>query len=149
MGKQSRIFSWSIGSDVGATELKPNCHWPACFAPQYEKCTNYYVNCQLGKPLILIFCCGLANFTMTMRSTAPVTCWSFLAQRRKSKYPGYFFCHACDLLEDATISGNKHSNCRQKNKYQHLYRGPQRRFDESTNNCDTGVLSMNQVTSLR
>ena len=75
-GKQSRIFSWSTGSAVGATELMPNSHWPICFAPQYEKCTDSYVDCQVQKPLILRSL-GVLDFwiwrTIQRRFNAPLS----------------------------------------------------------------------------
>jgi hypothetical protein len=43
----------------------------------------------------------------------PVTCLSFGAER-KAMYPGYFFCHGCDLWEDAIMSGNGRANRKQK-----------------------------------
>lgn len=42
------------------------------------------------------------------RSSA-VTCLSY-GKDRKTKFPGYFFCHGCDLLEDAILNGNKRAN---------------------------------------
>ncbi|KAI2505579.1 hypothetical protein MHU86_8821 [Fragilaria crotonensis] len=38
-----------------------------------------------------------------------VTCLSFGPQR-KAMYPAYFFCHGCDLFEDAILIGNKRAN---------------------------------------
>jgi hypothetical protein len=38
---------------------------------------------------------------------------SFGAQR-KATFPGYFFCHGCDLWEDAIMSGNRRANRKQK-----------------------------------
>ncbi len=35
-----------------------------------------------------------------------VTCLAF-GENRKTRYPEYFFCHACDLFEDAVRNGNK------------------------------------------
>jgi hypothetical protein len=45
-----------------------------------------------------------------------VTCLSF-GPNRKETYPGYFFCHGCDLFEDAIMHGNKRAN-RAQRKYQ-------------------------------
>jgi hypothetical protein len=36
---------------------------------------------------------------------------------RRARYPGYFFCHGCDLFEDAILSGNKRAKRTQQNKY--------------------------------
>lgn len=45
----------------------------------------------------------------------PVTCLSF-GKNRKEEYPDYFFCHGCDLLEDAVNNNMKRAN-RQKKRY--------------------------------
>ena len=42
-----------------------------------------------------------------------VTCLSF-GRDRKTLYPAYFFCHGCDLLEDAVLNQNKRANRKQK-----------------------------------
>ena len=49
----------------------------------------------------------------TRQQSAAVTCLSFGAQR-KVMYPGYFFCHGCDLWEDAITHRNKRANRNQK-----------------------------------
>lgn len=53
----------------------------------------------------------LYKFPRTRSST--VTCLSY-GKNRKTKFPGYFFCHGCDLLEDAILSGNKRANREQR-----------------------------------
>jgi hypothetical protein len=47
-----------------------------------------------------------------MRSD-PITCLLF-GPNRKVDFPGYFFCHGCDLLEDAVLNGSKRASLRQK-----------------------------------
>ena len=44
-----------------------------------------------------------------------VTCLAF-GENRKARYPGYFFCHGCDLFEDAIRNGNKRAK-RTQSKY--------------------------------
>ena len=46
-------------------------------------------------------------------SDAPITCLVF-GQDRKVDFPQYFFCHGCDLLEDAVWNGNTHASQKQK-----------------------------------
>ena len=38
-------------------------------------------------------------------SDAPITSLVF-GHDRKDDFPEYFFCHGCDLLEDAVLNGN-------------------------------------------
>jgi hypothetical protein len=33
--------------------------------------------------------------------------------QRKAVWPEYFFCHSCDLFEDAIMIGNRRANCKQ------------------------------------
>jgi hypothetical protein len=42
-----------------------------------------------------------------------VSCLSF-GQNRKTEFPDYFFCHGCDLLEDAVNNGAKRAHRHQK-----------------------------------
>ena len=75
------------------------------------------------------------------RGSGAVTCLAF-GKDRKERYPGYFFCNACDLFENAILHGNKRAKRTQQNKYactgghtdrdhptrllQTTYRGPNR-----------------------
>lgn len=43
------------------------------------------------------------------RTNSAVTCLSF-GPDRKTIYAGYFFCHGCDLFEDAILNGNKRAS---------------------------------------
>ena len=43
------------------------------------------------------------------------TCLSF-GKDRRVEFPDYFFCHGCDLLEDAVESGGKRAR-REQQKY--------------------------------
>ena len=56
-----------------------------------------------------------AKFIMRTRSAGPVTC-SLFGVHRKAMYPGYFFCNACDLWDDAVMNGNRRAN-RKQDKY--------------------------------
>jgi hypothetical protein len=46
----------------------------------------------------------------------PVTCLSFGPQR-KEMYPEHFFCHGCDLYEDAVAYGIRNRANRNQRKY--------------------------------
>ena len=56
--------------------------------------------------------CAFVKFIMKTRSSAPVTCLTFGAQR-KAVWPEYFCCHSCDLFEDAIMIGNRRANFKQ------------------------------------
>ncbi len=43
----------------------------------------------------------------------PLSCLSF-GEHRKTEYPDFFFCHGCDLLEDAVRIGAKRAHREQK-----------------------------------
>jgi len=47
------------------------------------------------------------------RSDAPITCLVF-GRDQKVDFPQYFFCHGCDLLEDAVWNGNTRASRKQK-----------------------------------
>ena len=47
---------------------------------------------------------------------AGVTCLSF-GKDRKARYPDHFFCHGCDIFEDAILNGNKRAKRTPNNKY--------------------------------
>lgn len=55
--------------------------------------------------------------TKRTRRTSAVTCLPFGAER-KTRFPGYFFCHGCDLFEDAMMNGRKRRASRKQAKYQ-------------------------------
>lgn len=61
------------------------------------------------------------------RGSGAVTCLAF-GKDRRARYPGYFFCHGCDLFEDAILSGNKRAKRTQQNKYACRIEIIQRRF---------------------
>ena len=54
-------------------------------------------------------------YTFPRTRNSAVTCLAF-GKDRKENFPDYFFCHGCDLLEDAVWSGNTRAN-RNQAKY--------------------------------
>ena len=54
-------------------------------------------------------------YTFPRTRNSAVTCLAF-GKDRKENFPDYFFCHGCDLLEDAVWSGNTQAN-RNQAKY--------------------------------
>ena len=74
--------------------------------------------------------------------SCPVSCLSF-GENRKTEYPDVFFCHGCDLLEDAVNNGAKRAHWQQK-KYMAQLVTPTYRIRQQQKG-NTGLISRHQV----
>ena len=74
--------------------------------------------------------------------SCPVSCLSF-GENWKTEYPDVFFCHGCDLLEDAVNNGAKRAHWQQK-KYMAQLVTPTYRIRQQQKG-NTGLISRHQV----